>query len=549
MSLTKVSYSMIAGAPINIVDFGADPTGVADSTATIQAVFDTYTSNVAIFIPAGTYKLTTNLAIDGLSNVRIYSEGGVFNTENVPRVTPKKSKVVFSNCDDCWLSGLVIEGNITDAEYALGDDVAQLEVTQTCQRFVIENCTTRPSATAGAKLNHGIAFYSNDGILKNNTIVGPGREFGVIIIRDRAQDGSLLVDGNVVENFYTSYEAGYDTSNINFTNNISTLADGSGVHFVLWAKGTSSGLIENINITNNTCTGGESFVVLSMGVVGESVADGIQNINISNNIVNKVTNGSYAILPRFLDDTGVYLQDILIKGNVFHAMEVGLISVIPPNTLASLNCKNIVISENVYSCVADTVDQLINVFVSDGGVLTDNVADNITVNDNSFKYAGTNSTAALMSFKRSENVQFVNNGLFGFNKTSGSYVDMQLLAGCTNYIIKNNTNLSKITCAGNYITDEIYVINNVGIKTENYGSATIPSGASTIVVNHGLESTAKLGQNPSAYFFKITPRNSTMGSAAYYLDNVYNTYFVVNTASSVGADATFDWELTFSEQK
>jgi hypothetical protein len=33
MSLTKVSYSMVNGAPANVLDFGADPTGVADSTA------------------------------------------------------------------------------------------------------------------------------------------------------------------------------------------------------------------------------------------------------------------------------------------------------------------------------------------------------------------------------------------------------------------------------------------------------------------------------------------------------------------------------------
>ena len=40
MSLTKASYSMIAGAAINVIDFGADPTGVTDSTTAIQAAID-----------------------------------------------------------------------------------------------------------------------------------------------------------------------------------------------------------------------------------------------------------------------------------------------------------------------------------------------------------------------------------------------------------------------------------------------------------------------------------------------------------------------------
>lgn len=37
MSLTKVTYSMINGAPLNVLDYGADNTGTVDSTAQIQA--------------------------------------------------------------------------------------------------------------------------------------------------------------------------------------------------------------------------------------------------------------------------------------------------------------------------------------------------------------------------------------------------------------------------------------------------------------------------------------------------------------------------------
>jgi hypothetical protein len=40
MALTKATYSMIAGAAINVIDFGADPTGVTDSTAAIQAAIE-----------------------------------------------------------------------------------------------------------------------------------------------------------------------------------------------------------------------------------------------------------------------------------------------------------------------------------------------------------------------------------------------------------------------------------------------------------------------------------------------------------------------------
>lgn len=56
MSLTKVSYSMIAGAVANVLDFGADPTGTTDSTTAIQAAIDSLGTAGTVFIPKGTYK-------------------------------------------------------------------------------------------------------------------------------------------------------------------------------------------------------------------------------------------------------------------------------------------------------------------------------------------------------------------------------------------------------------------------------------------------------------------------------------------------------------
>lgn len=58
MSLTKATYSMISGAPLNILDFGADPTGVTDSAAAIQSAIDAAsTSSKSVYIPDGTFLL------------------------------------------------------------------------------------------------------------------------------------------------------------------------------------------------------------------------------------------------------------------------------------------------------------------------------------------------------------------------------------------------------------------------------------------------------------------------------------------------------------
>lgn len=56
MSLTKVSYSMVEGAPLNVMDFGAIGNGVADDTAAVQAAIN---AGRSIYIPAGEYVVTT----------------------------------------------------------------------------------------------------------------------------------------------------------------------------------------------------------------------------------------------------------------------------------------------------------------------------------------------------------------------------------------------------------------------------------------------------------------------------------------------------------
>jgi hypothetical protein len=60
MALTKVTYSMIDARFANVLDYGADPTGVADSTTAIQTAI---TNNAAVFIPAGNYRCDNTISI------------------------------------------------------------------------------------------------------------------------------------------------------------------------------------------------------------------------------------------------------------------------------------------------------------------------------------------------------------------------------------------------------------------------------------------------------------------------------------------------------
>ena len=54
MALTKATNSMIEGSAFNVLDFGADPLGVASSVAAFNAAV---ANGGTVYVPSGTYKL------------------------------------------------------------------------------------------------------------------------------------------------------------------------------------------------------------------------------------------------------------------------------------------------------------------------------------------------------------------------------------------------------------------------------------------------------------------------------------------------------------
>lgn len=72
MSLTKATFSMIQGAPANVLDFGAVGDGVADDTAAIQAALDAAPS---VYFPAGTYLTSATLVVN-TGNQSLIGDGG-----------------------------------------------------------------------------------------------------------------------------------------------------------------------------------------------------------------------------------------------------------------------------------------------------------------------------------------------------------------------------------------------------------------------------------------------------------------------------------------
>lgn len=74
MAITKATYSMIQGAVFNVLDYGADPTGVADSTSAINAAITAAGNDNEVFFPAGTY-LTTGIDLSAKTAVTLRGQG------------------------------------------------------------------------------------------------------------------------------------------------------------------------------------------------------------------------------------------------------------------------------------------------------------------------------------------------------------------------------------------------------------------------------------------------------------------------------------------
>jgi hypothetical protein len=101
MSLTKASYSMISGAPFNVLDYGASPSASAATNATaIQAAIDA--ANTAgggmVFLPTGSYSIgTTSLFLK--NKVFLVGEYGVKTGNDALAVTEATTTISYTGAN------------------------------------------------------------------------------------------------------------------------------------------------------------------------------------------------------------------------------------------------------------------------------------------------------------------------------------------------------------------------------------------------------------------------------------------------------------------
>lgn len=113
MSLTKLSYAMIQGAPVNVLDFGAKGDGVTDDTQALKDFFTMLATGASGYMPAGTYSYDRSqgeLSVDCDSFI-LDAAGAIIQCSAYP-VLGNTAIINFVKikADYIYLNGLTVDG-------------------------------------------------------------------------------------------------------------------------------------------------------------------------------------------------------------------------------------------------------------------------------------------------------------------------------------------------------------------------------------------------------------------------------------------------------
>lgn len=312
MSLTKVSFSMISGAPANVLDYGAVGDGVADDTSAIQAALD---ANDYIWFPAGTYLVSSTIRASRVVNISGESEATIVAASGFTGISITKVGAPFT------LKAIF-------AVFA-GTDIGQ----QTNPRL----------GESGDKVTIGPMRLN----CNNNC------DYGVLI---NSCPGAQ-VSTNVEKANDTGIWAGPNCWGSAFWHNRVTACVNAGIYLGEACNGAAIYSPEIWGVTIKTGVG----VYLDGTAAG--VIGAIGNVFISGGYIEDCTNGVY------LKDTGsVHLYSVDIEGIVDHAIYADCSAGNTNGTITANGCTFIAGSYAIYNSNA-----YINVFgcdVIDGFLLT-----------------------------------------------------------------------------------------------------------------------------------------------------------------------------------
>lgn len=239
---------------ISVLDFGADPTGVADATSAIQAAINAVQgTETALYIPSGTYLVNNGLTATG--SISLYGDGknatfltwtsltlnvlsittdnsiniegitfqapgsivsgaffGTSTAGAVISLTGSSEANMYSSIKNCRFIGgynqfytisaygWVVDGNVFESYVNYGTYVSNTYQPDSGDSTIVNNFYTRPYSSPVGVTSVGIYQVSSGGLrLINNKIVGGYRGYQLQKATS-ASTSVLIVTGNSIEN-------------------------------------------------------------------------------------------------------------------------------------------------------------------------------------------------------------------------------------------------------------------------------------------------------------------------------------------------------------
>lgn len=216
MSLTKVSYSMITGAPVNVMDYGAIGNGVADDTAAIVAAIAAVAGGGAgtslggsVYFPSGIYSHTgfthsagvklfgnknTTLKYTGTSvGITTPASGGYFQVEGLHLYTTTGAinYRIQGTSSQLEMTDVLIEGGTNGG----------LIINDTANNIHFVGCTFTNCGSASYPLSAGLVSLANaNAVSLINCIFESNNGWGIfsnVPCRGWTISGSLI-EGNTL---------------------------------------------------------------------------------------------------------------------------------------------------------------------------------------------------------------------------------------------------------------------------------------------------------------------------------------------------------------
>lgn len=450
MSLTKTTYSMIDGAQVNILDYGAVGDGITDSTTAIQAAFNV---GGTIYVPEGTY-IHNTVTMSAANTSLVLDAKAILKLKD----SATGSQIVISAAD-CSVEGGKLDGNRSN-----NTDRRCVNVTAAGHGARVENVYVTSSS------GEGLYNTDADRVAFLNNRITDTRYSAIASAASARSFSDMRVIGNHIdrtgENDTTGVLGGiqlygsatYSIVGVNVSNNFIKM-NRNGVlatPFVCIETRFTNNLIVSNNVTvdgymgisltkgvNTTCTGNTST---NSNYAGIELADMSGKTNVSGNTI---------------DGNGVCASGIAVSPGAVGPIEVNSVNIIG-NTLSNFASRCIYIIGSTAGKEINISGNILQLSATTNGIQLVKCED-VNISGNYIGYQTATDKVGL-SIETSSKINFTGNTLVNARITiyavTAVTLDDILISG--NRIKTVGSGLLQSLSGGASLGSNVQVLNNIG---------------------------------------------------------------------------------------